>query len=386
VTDDNGLTGLAREGDHILMWLSAPSAAGATVCAMSAPRSGSAPRATMPVWIFAVALIWLLVLVGVFVLYQVSDPFRDALPSQIGKHFPLEVPYFGALGGLLVSFTGIVEYNQEWCSRFNYWHPIKPLLGAISGSVAGILLLVTSDVATKGSTTTNPYFYAAVAFVFGYGEGAFRSLIKSVTNVLIKPGDGPPPQSSSCPSGHPPEPPQDPAGTAQPASEPDRNSQSPGSQVSQAGTPTEQPSDSSGTDASSPTASVWIRPLHGWRLALALLAGTVCVIAMAVVIFRHYSPAISTAVGFLGLCLGSAVVMIGELNQGGLDGKAWRISGLGIAGILGAVGAASNVAHASGAANGASIVLDAGLCSVVILLLTAIGIIVRSNIQNRRPH
>ena len=128
-------------------------------------------------------------MIGGFVVYLVSTPVRDALPATIGSKIPITVPWFGALGGCLISLSGIVDFGVVgWDRKYNYWHPLRPILGAAMGGIGCVLLLITTDVATTGAVHTDTAFYDGVAFVLGYAESSFRTLITKVTNVIIAPG------------------------------------------------------------------------------------------------------------------------------------------------------------------------------------------------------
>ena len=147
------------------------------------------PATDMPPAIFFVALLWLVGLFVIFVVWVRTPDLREDFPHSFG-HIPVEVPWFGALGGCLVSLSGIVYYNRgNWLPRYNYWHPIKPLIGVGTGGAACVLLLVILRAATSNSKLqTDSATFDAAAFVFGYGEAAFRALIKTVTDLLIRPG------------------------------------------------------------------------------------------------------------------------------------------------------------------------------------------------------
>ena len=141
----------------------------------------------MPVWVFNVALGWLLFLLVVFIAWVTLPGLRYAFPHNYG-HIPVEVPWFGAVGGCLVSFGGIFRYNQEWDPAYNYWHPVRPLIVMLTGGIACVLLLALLRAAAGHDVGNEPAVYAAAAFVFGFAESAFRDLIKALTNVFIKPG------------------------------------------------------------------------------------------------------------------------------------------------------------------------------------------------------
>jgi H+/Cl- antiporter ClcA len=142
----------------------------------------------MPRRILLVALAWMLLLTAAFFVWINVDGFRDLLPETLGP-LPPETIWFGAVGGMLISFAGIYRYNCRWDSCFDYWHYTRPLLGAFMG-VLGCLSLI---ILTKASTTnvqleTDATFYSLVALVIGYREESFRTLLSRVTDLFLLPG------------------------------------------------------------------------------------------------------------------------------------------------------------------------------------------------------
>jgi hypothetical protein len=142
----------------------------------------------MPGWVYLTQVLWAVGLLCVFLAY-IHGSDRLDLPHAFGR-VPVEAPWLGAVGGLLASLGGIVRYNYgDWNPRFNYWHPIKPLMGAASGAVACLLVIVLARTVTgSASIRIDPTALDGAAFVFGYAESAFRALIKSVTDVFLRPG------------------------------------------------------------------------------------------------------------------------------------------------------------------------------------------------------
>jgi hypothetical protein len=150
--------------------------------------TGSEHPKDMPGWVFATQVLWALGLLAVFLAFVHGNDRLD-LPHAFGK-VPVEAPWLGAVGGLLASLGGIAYFSRgRWEPRFNYWHPIKPLTGAVSGAVACLLVVVLVRTAA-GSTpkTLDTTALDAAAFVFGFAEKSFRELIKGVTDVFLKPG------------------------------------------------------------------------------------------------------------------------------------------------------------------------------------------------------
>ena len=109
-------------------------------------------------------------------------PLADSLGSV-----PLAVIWFGALGAVLISLTGIVEHAHDWDKSFALWHLSRPLVGA-SLAVIGVLI-VQAGVLAIGSTpsasaeTPKNLLYYLIAFLVGYREETFRELIKRLVDL-----------------------------------------------------------------------------------------------------------------------------------------------------------------------------------------------------------
>jgi hypothetical protein len=103
------------------------------------------------------------------------------------------VPWFGALGAVLISLVALSEHRNDWDPTYRFWHWSRPLLGASFGSIsvlifeAGILAVGTAPSAVSQSTPKN-LLYFLVAFVVGYREETFRELIKRLTDIVFSPG------------------------------------------------------------------------------------------------------------------------------------------------------------------------------------------------------
>jgi hypothetical protein len=141
----------------------------------------------MPSRFFWIALGYLVVLMGVFVLYQVSPSLFDDVPDNFGP-LPFEVPWFGAMGGALISLTGIFKHNRDWDPKYDYWHYARPLVGAAIGSVGTLLFYVVVQAAdTDKSVDLNVLVFDSIAFLIGYREESFRELIRRMTDLFLKP-------------------------------------------------------------------------------------------------------------------------------------------------------------------------------------------------------
>lgn len=141
--------------------------------------------------IFFLQLVYLAVLIALAALY-----FTDVItPRHFLGSVPLAVPWFGALGAVLISLTGVFEHRADWLPSWKYWHWARPFVGATVGVVAvlifqaGILAVgesVTPDDTNQNQETTNILYYL-IAFLVGYREAAFREMIKRLGDVILVP-------------------------------------------------------------------------------------------------------------------------------------------------------------------------------------------------------
>lgn len=117
-----------------------------------------------------------------------------SLPGSFGT-VPLAVPWFGALGGVIISLTGTVEHVKTWDRGFAYWHISRPLIGASVAIVAVLVLQAGLTAVKPGATGTiaapgSPHnvLYYVVAFAVGYRESTFRELLKRIIDLILAPG------------------------------------------------------------------------------------------------------------------------------------------------------------------------------------------------------
>jgi hypothetical protein len=138
--------------------------------------------------VFFLQLVYLGVLIGLAALY-----FTDVIrPRHFLGSVPIAVLWYGALGAVLISLTGVFEHNADWLDSWKYWHWARPFVGATVGVVsvlvfqAGILAVgETVDPHRKGQATNLLYYL--IAFLVGYREAAFRELVKRLGDVILVP-------------------------------------------------------------------------------------------------------------------------------------------------------------------------------------------------------
>lgn len=151
----------------------------------------------MPTRIFLFELAYLVLLIGLFVTYEMSSGVRDALPESFGP-LPVGVVWFGATGAVLAGLGGVYFHNREWNHAYDFWHYSRPFVGAVVGGVGALLYYVSVSIGTKTEVTPNTLTFDAVAFILGFADDAFRELIRKVTTLLFGAGhEASPPEKAS---------------------------------------------------------------------------------------------------------------------------------------------------------------------------------------------
>jgi hypothetical protein len=143
--------------------------------------------ATMPPWIFILEMFYLLVLVAVLVVYKTDHALRDALPP-LGP-LPIQIAWFGAVGGVLAGLGGVFFYNAAWDSSYDYWHYSRPFVAGVVGGIGCLLFYVAILVGSKNGVKPDVTTFDALAFIFGFADESFRQMVAKLTRVLIGPGD-----------------------------------------------------------------------------------------------------------------------------------------------------------------------------------------------------
>jgi hypothetical protein len=156
----------------------------------SDPAPGGASRVVAPPWMFALQVSYLALLVALALAYYHLAWLRHAVPNPAGP-VPLGVPWWGALGGVTISFTGIFRNANRWQSSYQLWHIARPLLGAVVGSVGYLIFIAVIRAAglpthagPQAGTGSNVVFYL-MAFITGYREEIFREMLKRATDSLL---------------------------------------------------------------------------------------------------------------------------------------------------------------------------------------------------------
>ncbi len=152
--------------------------------------------------IFLVQIAWLIGLGALAVVYF----WRGWPPNLINLGpIPVGVVWFGALGAVLISLTGVVEHADDWNPEMYLWHLSRPLMGAALG-VVGVLILQAGVLAAGAQPTAQTpgpknLLYFLVAFLVGYREETFRELIKRLVDLIF--ASTPPPTKPTITSLNP---------------------------------------------------------------------------------------------------------------------------------------------------------------------------------------
>lgn len=115
--------------------------------------------------------------------------WHEIVPDPIGP-VPLAVPWFGALGGVMISLRGIFDHDSDWDPRYDLRHIARPLTAAVTGTVA--YLIVIGGVVSVGQTpstdmkdTRANVIYYVLAFATGYREEGFRDLLRRAVDAVL---------------------------------------------------------------------------------------------------------------------------------------------------------------------------------------------------------
>jgi hypothetical protein len=133
---------------------------------------------------FMLSVLYLVLLLGGAIVYFWWTPFQRVVPVQFGP-VPLGIPWWGAIGAVMNSLYGVFLHRQEWDPSFRYWHASRPLVGAVLGMVAFLIFVVVIDATGAQAKTSGNLVYYLAAFLVGYKEAAFQSLVQRALAVLF---------------------------------------------------------------------------------------------------------------------------------------------------------------------------------------------------------
>ncbi|HEY7199946.1 MAG TPA: fibronectin type III domain-containing protein [Candidatus Dormibacteraeota bacterium] len=168
---------------------------------VSPPSNPVWPGDDVPWYLFPLELAYLLALGLVAYWYAlpralemgpVTLPVLRAVMPGMVAGVPISVPWFGALGAVLIGLYGIFDHShRDWQRSLNMWHVARPFTGAVLGTVGFILfaaVIRATGVTANPQDSLSKLVYFAIAFVVGFREETFRELIKRVADMIVGPG------------------------------------------------------------------------------------------------------------------------------------------------------------------------------------------------------
>src|SRR5690349_5840322 len=76
---------------------------------------------------FFLALVYLTIILAIGLIFFVKRNLLFFVPDAFGP-VPVGVPWFGALGAVLISLTGVFEHEHDWDASYWPWHVARPLI------------------------------------------------------------------------------------------------------------------------------------------------------------------------------------------------------------------------------------------------------------------
>jgi len=121
--------------------------------------------------------------------------YIDRIEDPIGGLVPVAVPWFGALGAVLISLYGVFGNNDntQWNRNLNYWHAARPVVGSLLAVIAflvfvGLINAAGSDPRLEATAGHENVAYLVLAFLVGFREETFRTLLQRASDILLGPG------------------------------------------------------------------------------------------------------------------------------------------------------------------------------------------------------
>jgi hypothetical protein len=142
----------------------------------------AAPHRT---WIALSAVVWLVALL-------VVARYLWALEATHSPALAFGLLYWryllmGALGGVTIVVFGLIKHtvDLDFDTRYFVWYLFKPILGALMGLVA-VLVVLAGLVAIEGSASTrSPALLYVLAFLAGFSERFSLRLLDRATTALL---------------------------------------------------------------------------------------------------------------------------------------------------------------------------------------------------------
>jgi hypothetical protein len=142
---------------------------------------------------FILDLVYIAILVVILIGRHAHWLAINKIPDPIGGLVPIAIPWFGALGAVTLSLYGVFTWNDQWKTKWNYWHAARPFVGAIFAVVSflifvGIINATGASANVKSAPATDNLPYLVLAFIVGFREQTFRTLLQRAVDIILGPG------------------------------------------------------------------------------------------------------------------------------------------------------------------------------------------------------
>jgi hypothetical protein len=137
----------------------------------------------MPKWMISFPIAYLICLLIALPFWRPINILFNTITFNGTEIVPFSVLWMGMLGGVVISLQGIFFHNQSWKGAYDNWHMFSGLIGAIYGLVSYLFLVAV----VKAPAADNAAFFALAAFVLGYGQKQFDSLMNEIFDLIFHP-------------------------------------------------------------------------------------------------------------------------------------------------------------------------------------------------------
>jgi IPT/TIG domain len=141
-------------------------------------------------FVVCVEVVYLLILFGLALDYllDTDGAIHKGLARGLGP-MPAGVPWFGAVGAVIISLSGAFDHRKDWDPSWNLWHFARPLIGVTLAIISWLIFQAgILSIGDKTTTASSNILFFLIAFIVGYREDVFRELIKRVADVILTPG------------------------------------------------------------------------------------------------------------------------------------------------------------------------------------------------------
>ncbi|MFC7240945.1 hypothetical protein ACFQO7_00500 [Catellatospora aurea] len=102
----------------------------------------------------------------------------------------LYIAWYGALGGVMANFTGLLRHREKWNPAWNLWYAARPWTSSIVGVIGYLIYISIVQASLSFDDENNPprVLGYVIAFAIGYREDLFRDLLQRVFELIASAG------------------------------------------------------------------------------------------------------------------------------------------------------------------------------------------------------